>query len=199
MTRICISCCTCCEESDNKLAFHKNFDFFHSHILQDKKVCHRVWNTLVCEISVTHTSAAEDSSLLCSHQLSDGTTVLQNVASYLLNDTPHIPQNPKLQVRSLCLVEARSSIYVAAVLIMKHQFMYSPSQIKVHLVSCTQTVVFNWANYNKCAATWHVVPFLLCTQHLTDLQKIIYKLIINNGSLYCLSNNEMLKKVMFSD
>lgn len=54
---------------------------------------------------------------------------------------PHIPGDLNLQIRSLFLVEARSSIYVAAVLIMKYQLMYSTSQIKVHLMSCTDTVL----------------------------------------------------------
>lgn len=150
------------------------------------------------------------------HQHSDGTTVPQNVASYLPNDTSTALQSFRMlpATHRMTLLTSHKTWnfrYVLYVLwkqevpfmllqfiIMKCQFMYSPSQIKVHLVSCTHTVVFKWANYNKCAATWHMVPFLLCTQHPTDLQKIIYKLIINNESLYCLSNNEMLKKVMFS-
>jgi len=54
-----------------------------------------VSDILVCEISGTHISAAEDSSLLCSHQHSDGTTILQNVASYLPSDTSSHPRQPE--------------------------------------------------------------------------------------------------------
>ena len=151
------------------------FDFGYSH--------QRCWRLVLC-VATNILMALQSFRVLpatChSHQHSDGTTVLQccqlpAIATNILMALqsfrvlpatcwmthPHIPENPKLQVRSLRLVEARSFIYVAAVLIMKRQFMYSHSQIKVHLVSCTHTVVFNWACCNKCAATWQVVPFLL--------------------------------------
>lgn len=87
MTRLCISCCTCCEESNNKLVFHKTFDCFIPRFYSTKIMSVSARH-FVCEISGSHTSAAEDSSLLgcygvslCSHQHFEGTTILQNAGS----------------------------------------------------------------------------------------------------------------------
>jgi hypothetical protein len=140
MTRLCISSCTCCEKSNNKSVFHKNFDCFIPRFYCTKNYVTECETSRLRDFRFSHQCCwrlKSSGMSLWSHQYYEGTRILQNVGSYL----PHIPEHLNLQICYLLLMEARSSIYVAAVLIMKYQFMYSTSQIKVHLMSCTDTVL----------------------------------------------------------
>lgn len=160
MTRLCISCCTCCEESNNKLVFHKTFDCFIPRFYSTKIMSVSARH-FVCEISGSHTSAAEDSSLLgcygvslCSHQHFEGTTILQNAGSQLPNDTSSHPRRPESS--DTFFISCGSKKFYLCCCSSHHEIpinvQYQPNKSTPY-VMYRHCAVFNSTSYNECAGT----------------------------------------------